>query len=376
MSNTEDWLALIRTKGMGPATMIRLLERFPNVKAIRGASTSALRSAGVRADIVQAIGDVDSALIASDLAWMERSGAQLIGRDDPRYPTQLAEIARPPAALFVLGDPEYLHVPQIAIVGSRRATRGGLDNAREFSRQLASRGLVITSGLALGVDGVSHQAALDVGGHTVAVVGAGLDTVYPREHAELAAKIADSGCVISEYPPGTPPRAAHFPARNRIISGLATGVLVVEAGIRSGSLITARLAAEQNRDVFAIPGSIHNPLARGCHYLIKSGAAKLTETSEDLISEIGIAVQAQLEIGRARLNSEPTSSPVGGEADDPEYKRLLDSMGHDPVSVDRLVDQTGLTVDAVSSMLLILELDGQVESGVGGVYCRRMRSGS
>ena len=241
----------------------------------------------------------------------------------------------------------------------------------------------MTSGLALGVDGASHKAALDAGGNTIAVVGTGLDQVYPSAHRDLALRIVERGCLVSEYLPGTPPRAGNFPARNRVISGLATGTLVIEAGIHSGSLITARLAAEQNREVFAIPGSIHNPLSRGCHHLIKNGTAKLTETAEDLLDEIDSAVREQLEKTRSRLHTgggaaaepSPATAPGIAEPLDDERSALLNHIGFDPISIDRIVENTGLTIDAVSSMLLILELDGYIESGPGSTYCRTGEAG-
>jgi DNA processing protein len=250
------------------------------------------------------------------------------------------------------------------MVGSRNPTTGGERTARDFARHLAGCGLAITSGLAVGVDAAAHQGALEAGGITLAVTGTGLDRVYPARHRELAHRIAERGALVSEFPPGTPPLAGNFPRRNRIISGLSVGTLVVEAALKSGSLITARLAVEQGREVFAIPGSIHNPLARGCHALIRQGA-KLVETADDIAEELaallgGLSLEPVVDAGHADEGCH--------SLEDPEYQRLLQAMGHDPVSVDQLVARTGFTAETVSSMLLLLELQGHVSSSPGGFF--------
>ena len=379
----REWLILLRAPRLGPVKLSTLRGKLGSYSEVFRASRSRLEQCGLKSITIDAIRRPDTDQIEADQRWMRDTGCDLIGEDDERYPPQLRQIDRPPPALFVRGNAELLWLPQIAIVGSRNATRGGLENAREFAESLARSGLVVTSGLALGVDGAAHEAALKAGGNTIAVVGTGLDQVYPSAHRDLAHDVVERGCLVSEYLPGTPPRAGNFPARNRIISGLATGTLVVEAGIHSGSLITARLAAEQNREVFAIPGSIHNPLARGCHHLIKNGTAKLTETAEDLMNEIDSAVMHQLEKTRSRLHtgdSEARTAPSDGdfrlsEALDDEQSALLQHIGFDPISIDRIVENTGLTIDAVSSMLLILELDGYIESGPGSTYCRTGEAG-
>lgn len=296
-------------------------------------------------------------------AWLEAPGNHLVALDDPRYPDLLRQIPDPPPVLYVHGDPELLGNLQLAIVGSRNPSRGGLENARAFASHLAGAGLTITSGLALGIDAEAHRGALAAGGTTIAVTGTGLDRVYPARHHDLAHAIAEHGALVSEFPPGTPPRPAHFPQRNRIISGLALGTLVVEAARRSGSLVTARHALEQGREVFAIPGSIHNPLARGCHALIRQGA-KLVETAEDILEELGALAGAAVPEHATRTSPEPPASL------DPEYQRLLDALGHDPVSIDDLVRRSGLTAESVSSMLLILELQGYVAPEAGGRYAR------
>ena len=283
-----------------------------------------------------------------------------LGSDD--YPELLEQLADSPERLYVRGDPACLHLPAIAIVGSRHPTAGGLKNAREFARHLGRSGFCIVSGLAQGIDAEAHRGALDVDAPTVAFVGHGLDRIYPASNLELARSIESHGALVSEFPAGTPPRKAHFPQRNRLISGLSFGTLVVEAARQSGSLITARLAAEQGREVFALPGSIHNPLSRGCHRLIRDGA-KLVESADDILSELGaIAGHVLSTIDDARAADEPR------QTDDQEYVKLRAHLSHDPVSVEELVASSGLTIDQVSSMLLILELDGVVEKQSGGRY--------
>jgi DNA processing protein len=286
---------------------------------------------------------------------------------DARYPAQLRETAGAPGVLFVRGDADCLGLPQLAIVGSRNATPDGRDNAARFAAFLATHGFVITSGLAEGVDASAHEAALAAGGCTIAVCGTGLDRVYPRHHADLAGRIvAAGGALVSELPPGVGVQRHHFPRRNRIISGLSLGVLVVEASVTSGALITARHGSEQSREVFAIPGSIHNPLARGCHRLIRDGA-KLVETAADIVEELGPGLAT---LASAAAEDRASGAPVALSADDPQYVQLLDAMGFDAVDVDTLVARSRLTTGEVSSMLLLLELQGRVRSLAGGRYQR------
>jgi DNA processing protein len=296
---------------------------------------------------------------------MQKSGTRLLPLSDPLYPPLLRQIPDPPFALFVRGDATLLSEPQLAMVGSRNPSVEGRRNAEEFAEYLAKCGLVIVSGMALGIDAASHRGALK-DGKTVAVWGTGLDKTYPPRNRELAEEIIAKGAVVSEFPPGTPPLPMHFPRRNRIISGLSVGTLVVEAAKQSGSLITARTASEQGREVFAIPGSIHNPVARGCHRLLRDGA-KLVESAGDILEEL-----APL-LGLTALPALPAGADVpaeGAPPEDPEYKLLLNSLDFAPTSVDSLVERTGLTPDVVSSMLLMLELQGHVEASPGGRYSR------
>jgi len=283
-----------------------------------------------------------------------------IGDDD--YPELLTQLRDPPQLLYVKGNREALHLPALAIVGSRNPTDGGARNAFDFARHLAKCGFCIVSGLAQGIDAAAHRGALDAGAVTVAILGNGIDSIYPPSNRELAEEIIKKGAVVSEYPPGTPPMRPYFPQRNRLISGLSLGTLVVEAARRSGSLITARLSSEQGREVFALPGSIHNPLARGCHALLRDGA-KLVESADDIMAELAPLVTHILQTSVESMHKQAARGN-----DDAEYVKLRKSMGHDPIGIDELVSRSGLTIDEVSSMLLILELDGKIEKLSGGRY--------
>jgi DNA processing protein len=305
--------------------------------------------------------------ITDDRRWLDHDRHHFIAWGSPHYPPLLAELADAPIGLFVRGDPAVLSLPQLAIVGSRNPTPAGRETAAAFAAHLAGCGLAITSGLAIGIDAASHQGTLDAAGVTVAVCGTGLDIDYPFSNAHLASRIAAQGALVSEFPPGTPAIKANFPRRNRIISGLAVGTLVVEAALRSGSLITARLASEQGREVFAIPGSIHNALARGCHQLIRNGA-KLVENADDIFIELHSLLAAmgqQLQPLPARIAAGKTRPLL-----DKEYEILLDALGFEPAGVDQLIRRTGLRADEVASMLLILELESRIESYPGGLYVR------
>jgi DNA processing protein len=311
-------------------------------------------------------GETDPEGIARDLAWLEGPNRRLLTADDPRYPRQLAAVPGMPPALFIEGDPAVLSLPQVAIVGSRAATAAGREAAFDFAARLAAAGFAITSGLAAGIDGQAHRGALAAQGATIAVCGTGLDRVYPAEHRELAAGISASGALVSEFPTGTPPRADNFPRRNRLMSGLALGVLVVEAASRSGSLITARHAGEQGREVMAIPGSIHNPLARGCHRLIRDGAA-LVETIDDVLAALGVSMPAGATHSAAKTGSGAENPDCALDSD---AEMLLNALGFEPAGLDRLVQRTGLAAHSVMSKLQLLELAGRVESLAGGRYSR------
>ncbi|MEO7916526.1 MAG: DNA-processing protein DprA, partial [Dokdonella sp.] len=327
--------------------------------------------------------------IAADRDWLVEPNHHLITCHDADFPALLADVPGAPAALFIVGDPAKLWMPQIAIVGSRNASQGGIATAKAFARAFATAGFTVTSGMAQGIDGAAHAAAMDAGGATIAVLGTGPDQVYPRSQRELAQRIATDHVLVSEYPPGTTARPGLFPRRNRIIAGLSLGTLVVEAGVQSGSLITARLAAEQGREVFAIPGSIHNPMARGCHRLIRDGA-KLIETADEVIVELRSLAGELGERLRERLGVDNTTNatmpdvavtrPALTQPDrrsrdrqrDPDYGALLQALGHDSVAIDVLAERTGLAVDALSSMLFLLELEGDVVTAPGGHYARRV----
>jgi DNA processing protein len=361
------WLALQRAPGVGPATILALLERYKEPRVIFDSPGERAASGLFSKEGLDYLANPDWAAVEREIAWLAEPNHHLITFSEPRYPKLLREIADPPAMLYVIGDPNLLSATQLGIVGSRNPTPGGSETAHAFAGYLIQSGLTITSGLALGVDAAAHRGALAAGGKTIAVAGTGLDRVYPARHRELAHEIAGQGALISEFPLGTPALALNFPRRNRIISGLSLGILVVEAAVQSGSLITARLAAEQGREVFAIPGSIHNPLARGCHALIRQGA-KLVETAADILEELGPIAQITADVeGSTNVagGKTPEATGLGVEA-----MTLLDCLGFDPTPVDSLIERSGLTPEAVSSMLLVLELQGHVVSAPGGHYAR------
>lgn len=356
----------MRAPGIGPARFGRLLEHFGSAAAALAASRAQWAELQLPDSALDYLSAPDWRGVERDLAWLEQPGNHLLALDDSRYPPLLRQAAYPPPLLFAHGLIDSLRAPQLAIVGTRDPSPQGRETARQFAAHLAEGGLTITSGLALGIDAAAHQGALSGGGWTVAVTGTSLERVYPAKHRDLAHAIAERGALVSEFPIGTPALAENFPRRNRLISGLSLGVLVVEAAVRSGSLITARLALEQGREVFAIPGSIHNPLTKGCHALIRQGA-KLVETAADILEELGpLASAGASETAR----SIRAVTPVTAEPLDPDYRRLLEAMGDAPVSVDALVEGCGLTAEVVSSMLLILELQGYVAAMLGGRYCR------
>jgi DNA processing protein len=349
-----DWVALSRIPGVGGETFRRLLSTFGTPDRIFSASRSAL-AAIVDHRIATAIADnARDETIAVTRDWLAEPNNHLVTLADEGYPKSLLETADPPPLLYVKGRLDLLNAPAIAIVGSRNATAQGKKDAESFARTLADGGLCVVSGLALGIDAAAHRGGLAGMASSIAVVGTGLDIVYPASNRELAHQLAQRGAIVSEFGLGTPSMAANFPRRNRIISGLARGVLVVEAAVRSGSLITARLAGEQGREVFAIPGSIHSALSKGCHRLIKQGA-KLVESAQDILEELGAVPP---------LSAATPSAPAANERDD----GFLRHLGHEPCAIDTLVARTGLTADRVSSILLELELAGRVAALPGGLY--------
>jgi DNA processing protein len=308
----------------------------------------------------------DRNALERDRLWAERERVRLIDAFSADYPPLLSTVPDAPALIYLQGEISVLRTPQLAMVGSRNPTDEGLRTAHEFAAHLVKAGLTITSGLALGIDGAAHEGALEGQGKSVAVLGSGLDRLYPESHTPLAQHIRACGALLSEFPPGTPPLRSNFPRRNRIISGLSLGTLVVEAARHSGSLLTARLAADQGRKVFAIPGSIHNPLARGCHELIRSGA-KLVDCAADILHQLGFCVPQQLlmQLPMGSESAAPAAEPL-----DKDYKILLDAIGFGLTSIDSLVDRTGLPSHSVASMLLVLELEGAVRMQDGGRYMR------
>lgn len=396
-ADQRAWLQLLHSP-LGTPEIRRLVDEFGSAEAAIGAGRRGWKRLSIGGAEQNALESPDEARLERDLAWLAGRGHELLAYTDARYPQRLREISASPPALFCIGDIGLLDAPQLAIVGARSATAAGLENAQAFAEALASRGLVITSGLALGIDGAAHRGALAAGGGTIAVCGTGLDRVYPAQHRDLAHAIAGHGLLISEFLPGTPPKAEHFPRRNRLISGLALGVLVVEAARESGSLITARLAADQGREVFAIPGSIHNPLARGCHQLIRQGA-KLVETVDDVFVELAGVLGSLLE--------RPGAAPQAGEAEpfqlsiqtgnqaladasrgeisdrntlgdtEPAHdlRVLMQALDDAPTAVDRLTERLGWSSERIGSALLEGELTGQLASdSVGRIMRLRQTS--
>ncbi len=358
------WLRLLETPGLGRERIRRLLAVLGSPDAVLGAPPARLREL-LGPVLAQALRD-EPADFASRLALAQawRTGGpdrHTITLGEPAYPALLLQSADPPLLLYVLGRLDLLYAPSLAVVGSRNPSTQGADNARTFGRQFSDEGLTVVSGLALGIDGAAHEGALAGPASTVAVVGTGLDRVYPSRHRPLAQRIAEAGTLLSEYPPGMPVLPANFPQRNRIIAGLSLGTLVVEAALRSGSLITARMAAEAGRDVFAVPGSIHAPQSKGCHDLIKQGA-KLVECAEDVLEELR---------GRLPPANSATRATSAAATASPAADPLLQALGHDPVTLDALLARTGWPASDLSARLLELELDGAVARLPGGLYQRR-----
>lgn len=359
-ASLKAWLSLSLTRGLGGESARRLLKEFGSPEAVFAASTGSLKAV-VKAEVAAVISSgIAEEAITPALAWLEDSSNHIVTLADDDYPQALLNIPDPPLLLYVKGRLDLLNRPSLAVVGSRNATPQGNNNAEAFARTLSDAGLCIISGLAHGIDAAAHRGALrgqgKNQGSSVAIVGTGLDKVYPAANRDLAHALAQQGALVSEFPLGTPPLAANFPRRNRLISGMSIGCLVVEASLQSGSLITARLALEQGRDVFAIPGSIHAPQSKGCHALLKQGA-KLVETAQDILEELNILLAAP---GHDAQNP---GTPAPGLA-------LLDHLGFDPVDVNTLSARCGLTIAELSAMLLTLELEGRVVTLPGGLYQR------
>lgn len=349
----KAWLALSLVRGLGNESALRLLKEFGSPEAVFAASRRSL-CAIVKDDIAAAItAGIDEQVVAPAMEWLQDANNHLVMLPDSDYPRALLNIPDPPLLLYVKGRLDLLNHNAIAIVGSRNATPQGINNAEAFSRSLTEAGLCIISGMAHGIDAAAHRGALKENGSSVAVVGTGLDKVYPAANRDLAHDLAAEGALVSEFPLGTPPLAANFPRRNRLISGMSLGCLVVEASLQSGSLITARLAAEQGREVFAIPGSIHAPQSKGCHALIKQGA-KLVETARDIVEELG----------NLTVIPETPENPAVKE------HFLFEHMGFEPVDADTISTRSGLTISELSAMLLTLELEGRICVLPGGLYQR------
>jgi DNA processing protein len=366
----DAWLTLLQAaQTISTRPWLKALERCGSADALVAEAPRVLSEHDVGADALARLASPDSQAIDRARAWLAGADRALVTFGSRDYPRRLAEIPNPPLALWVEGrERELLAAPQLAIVGSRSPTADGRQTAEQFAHYLAQRGLTITSGLATGIDGASHRGSVNALGGTVAVLGSGLDIIFPRAHASLAAEIAARGLLVSEYAPGVEPHKLFFPQRNRIIAGLSLGTLVVEATRRSGSLITARHALDFGREVFAIPGSIHNPLARGCHYLIRQGA-KLVEEAADVLVELAPQLQAE-GFTVAPVESEPAGADEPSITNDPAYQTLLSALGFSPTPIADLSARANLTTAEVSSMLLLLELEGLVEALPGGRYSR------
>jgi DNA processing protein len=354
-ARARAWASL-NVASIAPAPLAALLRAFGSAEAVAGAKP-AQRHAVVAADDVRALDRLDETRLAAALDWLAVDGHAYIAWDDRDYPAMLLETPSPPPMLYYVGRRDLLAQPAFAIVGSRNATPQGCADAQAFAATLAAAGLVIVSGLALGIDAAAHRGGLSESGRSIAVVGTGPDRIYPARNRDLAHALAAQGLIFSEFPPGTPPLRSNFPRRNRLISGLSRGLLVVEATLSSGSLITARLAAEQGRDVFALPGSIHSPFSKGCHRLIREGA-KLVETAQDILDELKLANPAS--IGARGRHDAP--------ADEPAVQAILAALGHSPADADTIAARSGLGASTVLATLTALELAGRVAPLPGGRY--------
>jgi DNA processing protein len=364
----EAWLTLLQAAAPASRQWLELLKSRGTPEAVLAESNAALLARGLPQAAVDRLKTPDEPLLERWRTWLEGPRRALVTFGSQHYPPRLAEIASAPLALWALGNLELLAGPQLAMVGSRNPTTSGRETAEQFAKYLGERGLTITSGLAVGIDAASHRGAVNEVGRTIAVLGNGIDAIYPRVHDALAATIAERGLLVSEYGPGVEMQKHFFPQRNRIIAGLSAGTLVVEATRRSGSLITAKCALDYGREVFAIPGSIHNPLARGCHWLIRQGA-KLVEEAADIFIEL--APQLSLDATAVeRVEARPSAAETSAACADPSYQKLLQVLDFAPVSISALSERSQLTTAELSSMLLVLELEGMVEALPGGRYSR------
>ena len=361
-SDVALWLTLYLTPGLGNASICKLLAKFGSPDHIFSAKHSQLREIVDDNIARNLLKGVDTELITPTLNWLQKESAHVVTLADFNYPKTLLEIPNPPTLLYAIGHLHWLNFPSIAMVGSRSSTPQGEKNAADFAFSLCNQGLCVVSGMALGIDGAAHLGAIKANGATIAVVGTGLDIVYPAKHRDLAHKIAERGLIISEFPLGTPSKAQNFPRRNRLISGLSLGCLVVEANVASGSLITARLSAEQGREVFAIPGSIHSPVAKGCHQLIKQGA-KLVESVQDILEELKNLLPAVSPYGL--IKSDDLNVIIGSETN-----TVITCMGFDAIDFDTIQSLCALTTDSLSAKLMMLELEGKITTLVGGKFQR------
>lgn len=359
LDELKCWLALKAINGLGNIGATKLLQHFDDPRTLFSASAAQLQALKLKPAIIQQITHFDFETLKDALAWRDEPDRHILPLNSPYYPSLLKQIHSPPIVLFALGNREILFSPQLAVVGSRNPTPNGIANTQSFCRSLCEQGITITSGLALGIDGEAHRAALAADGYTIAVTGTGLNRVYPSCHRELAHLIAKRGLLVSEKFPNELYDRGSFPQRNRIIAGLSLGTLVIEAASKSGSLITANHSMEEGREVYAVPGSIHNPLARGCHALIKQGA-KLVECIEDIIEDLPCVTRGQID-----LSIEPTRTPLNSEL--ASFLQLID---YEITSIDTIITRSQLTVDVVTNTLLMLELEGWIINSTGG-YIRQ-----
>jgi len=362
------WLRLAHGKNLTPRVAQWLLAAVGQPETIFKASKATLRCAGASSQLIRVITHSRAdpgRRLALTQRWLEQPNCHLVTYLDPRYPPQLRDIPAPPTLLYVRGDPDLLAYPAISMVGSRRSLAPSRSVSAELAAALANAAVTVVSGLAQGIDAAAHEGALSVGGATIAVTGTGLDRVYPARHAKLAERIAATGALVSEFPLGTPPIGRNFPQRNRIISGLSLAVVVVEAALRSGTLSTARHALEQGREVMALPGSVRNPLARGCHALLRAGAT-LVESADHILTEIAPQIDTDTLLAAGSTRNEP----VGQTSADPSVQQLLALVGYAPVTTDSLIGQAGIPASQAVAALLQLELDGRISLDSGGRYTR------